>query len=470
MPSSSAACAAIFCLAAALAAQSTGCPRPDPTLLDKLAKDAFTRNGLTGSHLFVEGPKTIVFSKGYGSYSATTVMPVASASKWLTAATVLKLVAEGKIGLDDKISKYLPAFTGTKAGITIRQLLTHTSGLPDDHWSLYLRSITLAQCVDQIAKVALIHTPGTTFHYGSVSFQVAARIVEVVTKLGFEAAVRSRITGPLGMTATDYQAFGKTANPIAAVSVRSSAADYVKFLRMLRDGGVFQGKRILPAALVDEMFRNQIAGKKIVKIPYFKFRPYGLGCLLDEVDPQGHGVTVGHFGALGFCPWIDRARGFAGVYATFDSYFNAAPVAWAVQAWIADSYLPLGVHCLGTSSPTCAGPVRLLADGIPKSGRNGFRLRCLDAPPSSFGILVLGGVLTQPGQPFFGAKVYVAGPPLLLVAPLPSDARGRLNVALPMASIQGPARFLAQLVWLNRKSCAGVGLLSATPALEILVP
>jgi CubicO group peptidase (beta-lactamase class C family) len=106
-------------------------------------------------------------------------IPIASATKWLTGAIVLTLVDEGKLGLDHIVSRYLPEFTGDKARITVRQLLSHMSGLPMTGRALDRRDITLKQAVDVIAAAPLMSPPGEICVYGDASVQVAGRIAEI---------------------------------------------------------------------------------------------------------------------------------------------------------------------------------------------------------------------------------------------------------------------------------------------------
>ncbi|NCY15982.1 MAG: class A beta-lactamase-related serine hydrolase, partial [Actinobacteria bacterium] len=91
----------------------------------------------------------VLRNRGYGDYDPITVVPIASASKWLTSATMMTLVDEGRISLDDRVSMYLPEFTGVSGTATIRQLLSHTSGIAqaDCIWSV---GSTLADCVSRV--------------------------------------------------------------------------------------------------------------------------------------------------------------------------------------------------------------------------------------------------------------------------------------------------------------------------------
>ena len=88
----------------------------------------------------------VIYRKSFGSHTADKVVPVASASKWLSGALIMTLVDEGKLSLDDTVSKYLPEFGGEKSNITIRHLFSHTSGLPSETRCRNDKRTTLERC------------------------------------------------------------------------------------------------------------------------------------------------------------------------------------------------------------------------------------------------------------------------------------------------------------------------------------
>src|SRR5450759_1536934 len=117
----------------------------------------------------------------------------------------MSVVDEGRLSLDDHVIKYIPSFSGDKSSITIRQLLSHTSGLPADSGlsssgCLSDRFTTLATCADKIAAGPLIAAPGTEFNYGGVSMQVAGRVAEIVEARPWEEIFQQRIARPLALT------------------------------------------------------------------------------------------------------------------------------------------------------------------------------------------------------------------------------------------------------------------------------
>lgn len=95
-----------------------------------LAQQLVDSNHLDGASLTLIKYGTVIYERYFGAYDANTIVPIASASKWLSVATLMTLVDEGKLDLYDPVSKYLDYFTGEKGAITIRQLISHTSGLP----------------------------------------------------------------------------------------------------------------------------------------------------------------------------------------------------------------------------------------------------------------------------------------------------------------------------------------------------
>lgn len=300
---------------------STGAPRPtDPgvfTPVDDAMRRRISGAGLGGGYLIVVRDGRVLFEKSYGGVGRTTPLAVASTSKWLTSALALTYVDEGKLSLDEPVSRWLPQFKGDKAGITLRQLLNHTSGIKQQP-CIFNTADVMAACVDRLANGALEFRPGTQFAYGNASYHVAARLTEVVGGKDFQTLFKERIAGPLGLRNSVWSG-GATRNPSAAAGVRTTVEDESRFLRMLLDDGVFEGRRVLSPASVVEIQRDQVAGYDtshdyavgITRIP-----TYSLGAWRDRADEQDRTVVISGNGATGFYPWIDhehRAWGIVGV-------------------------------------------------------------------------------------------------------------------------------------------------------------
>lgn len=227
-----------------------------------------------------------------------------SQTKAVTAVAVMMLSDEGRLSIDEPVSKYLPEFRsamvqdgGTGAPrrpsreITIRDLLLHTSGLSHRTSDLYRRlqvrsrAIALPQLVTNITKAPLLEDPGTRFRYSEAT-TVLGRIVEVVTTRSFDAFVTARILEPLGMDDTAFWVEGdavarlvtvyqrsqdgtvapfeieevpftqKPALMEGAVGLVSTAEDFLKFSQMLLGQGQLNGVRLLKADTVAAITAN----------------------------------------------------------------------------------------------------------------------------------------------------------------------------------------------------------------------
>lgn len=201
--------AILFAAASGLAAQL---PSATAVKIDEIAAKALTDSGAPSlSIAIVQGGK-VAYEKAYGkarldpTTDAKTDMryAIGSVSKQLLTGAVLLLVQDGKLSLDDRVSRYLPNLT--RAGeITIRQLLSHTSGYqdfyPQDYVAPFMeKPVTAESILDQWARKPLDFEPGTRWQYSNTNYVVAGRIVERVTGGPFFAFLAKRILQPLGMT------------------------------------------------------------------------------------------------------------------------------------------------------------------------------------------------------------------------------------------------------------------------------
>jgi CubicO group peptidase (beta-lactamase class C family) len=283
---------------------------------------------LAGGVLLVARDGDPLHLAAVGRTTARTVMPIASASKWLTAATLMTFVDEGTLRLDDPVASHLPGFDGAKADITVRQLLSHTTGLPPAGCQGD-PSTTLRRCAASIAAGGdPSSVPGTQFHYSGVGYALAGRLVERLAGTSFERAFHDRIAEPLGMTNTRFDGTRRphSRNPSPAASATSTVDDYARFLRMLAAGGIVDGTAVLTPSSVAEIERDQVRGLdtrgdgavQITGIP-----TYGLGVWRDEVAADDSIEVVSGSGALGFYPWIDRVHGTYGIVAVDDELHGA---------------------------------------------------------------------------------------------------------------------------------------------------
>jgi CubicO group peptidase (beta-lactamase class C family) len=268
-----------------------------------------------GLGLLVSNAHDVVFAEAFGTYTLQTVAYIASATKVPTVSAILTLVDDGQLSLDDQVSRYLPTFGGEKAQITIRQCLSHTSGLPGQHDSLPVpwkdNGLSLSEAVDQIAQTPLVAKPGSKFLYGGTSYQVAGRVAEVVTGQSWAQLFQERIAGPLEMTSFTY---GESANPRLGGGAACGLQDYGNLLKMHLAGGIFRGRRVLSAASVARMQQSQLGEIPFEAKAVTRIKPevgYGLGWWIDQVDAQGGVVQVSDAGVYGCIPWMNLANSYA---------------------------------------------------------------------------------------------------------------------------------------------------------------
>jgi len=440
----------------------------DFSTVDSLVGTAVKQIPLDGCAVRIDEQGRNVYRRFFGNASATSTVITGSTSKWFTTAVFLTLVDDNKVALDDKVSKYVPYFTGEKAAITIRQLLTHTSGLPDTHASLNMFWLTLEQCTQLIALDPLIHAPGKKFSYGQTAYQVVGHLAEKVSGKSWRTLVKERMTGPLGMTRTDYDGFGNVSNPLLSFAMRTTPDDFANFLEMIRGGGKFATKQILSPASIHEMVTNQIKGIPIRSHPYPDKRGYGLGVFLDRVDEQGRALQISHQGLLGFSPWIDFERGVAATFSVQILLDRVTTLVDRLQNHVCMIVPAPGAHPYGTTSPACSGPQLIGIDRTAMANTSGVTILGRGAPPLSPGLIVL-GLLPSPGLDFFGAKVYVSPVPLPLFLYLVSDQNGDSRLPVPLRGIAPNTRFYSQWEWLNPPQCLGKGRVSASHGIEVVV-
>lgn len=257
----------------------------------------------------------IVYTKDQPNFKANTQAQVGNCSKWFTAALVMTFVDEGKISLDDKVSKYLPIFSDYSKGyITIRQCLSHFTGIEDDKGGL-IKTVynTLEIEVNNFASKREIQSnPGTEFRYSNVGLNIAARVVEIVGKRSFEQLIQQRLFRPMSMRSSTFQLdYDKPVNP--STGAYSSAIDYTNFLSMLLNKGMFKEKRILSENAIEEMERSQTS-LPLKSVPKgAEGWNYGLGEWVLEQDNTGKTTCVACPGFPGAWPMIDNCRGYAAV-------------------------------------------------------------------------------------------------------------------------------------------------------------
>lgn len=299
------------------------------------------------------------------------IFRIASMTKPITTAAVMILVESGKLSLDDPASKYLPNFkdrpvissfdasTGAyktrpaKREVTIRHLLTHTSGVGYG-WSSPIVAKLIGNDRDRETELPLLFDPGEKWMYGA-STRVLGQLVEKASGQALDVFLRDRILKPLGMndtgfavpaanvarvvtvhSRTDGKLVEQPNGPTQQAPVRgdgglySTANDYGLFVQMLLNGGTLHGTRILSEKSVQMMEQNQIGSVVVEEQPAAdsaRSRPYPLGAGRDKFgfgfqiamkDPRyakyrtegslsWAGIDNTHF-------WIDPRRGIGAVW------------------------------------------------------------------------------------------------------------------------------------------------------------
>lgn len=287
-------------------------------------------SGAPGVTLVVARGGTEISRVHTGAIDSTAQLRIASASKWLVAATIMRLVDEGKLSLDAPISRYLPQISGEAGTITLRQSLAQTTGTAGTLDELYDLNqdarITLTQSATEILARPQRDRPGASFMYGGPGFQIAGAAAEAVTGQRWEEIFQSRIARPLGMRRTYWMHLrfnpaeqipaAETLNPVLQGGAVSTVDDYMAFLTMLAQDGQFNGRRILSAGSVAEMHRNQTLHANLPRpegLPVLAESRYSLGNWCERWDRQSRCTRSSSIGAFGTYPWIDRATGLYGI-------------------------------------------------------------------------------------------------------------------------------------------------------------
>jgi CubicO group peptidase (beta-lactamase class C family) len=284
--------------------------------LDKILEEKQSLIGKDYVVLIWKKDDTLTYKKEVGEYKSKTIAPIASCSKWLTAALVMQFVDEGKISLDDPVVRYIPVFEKyMKKYVTIRHCLSHMTGIEDD--DKFLKKIlqrkkfeSLDQEVEAFAAKEIRANAGTDFWYGNIGLNIAAKVLEVVSKRKFDVLIKQKLFTPIGMRQTTFTELdGGLYNPSGGA--RSTAEDYMKFLVMLMNKGKYNGKQILSEESVNEMMKIQTTNvpKRYVPKAAEGFN-YALGSWVVE-EKDGNATTLASPGLFGTWPMIDFCRGYA---------------------------------------------------------------------------------------------------------------------------------------------------------------
>jgi CubicO group peptidase (beta-lactamase class C family) len=346
--------------------------------IDVVLQDYINKKDVAGAVALIVKDGKIIYYKGIGADDMGTKSPlkkdaifrIASQTKAITSTAVMILYEEGKFLLDDPISKYLPTFKNpqildkfnesdssftvkpAKREVTIRQLLTHTSGISyagigsKEANAIYAKNnipsgigtpdYKLSDVIPRLGKMPLVHEPGEKFTYG-LNVDVLGYLVEVLSGKSLNDFFKERIFEPLGMKDTYFylpenkknrlatlytqDSDGKTikaenkpgfnidypkANGVfyaGGAGLTSTAYDYAIFLQTMLNGGQYNGKRILSPAVVHLMTQNQIGEVNAGR------NKFGLGFSIStEKEAARIPISVGSFdwgGIFGTTYWAD---------------------------------------------------------------------------------------------------------------------------------------------------------------------
>ena len=350
--------------------------------IDAALRSAVERNDVPGVVALVATRDRVIYEGAFGVADVGTKRPltkdalfrIASMTKPITSVALMQLVEQGKLGLDDPADKYLPELAALKViesfepatgeykvrpaskRPTVRQFLTHTSGLAYPFTSAIWRDFKPKSGEVYPFGGPLLFEPGERWHY-STSTDVVGRLVEVISGQKLEDYFREHVFVPLKMNDTSYnvplekgarlvaaqQRAGERmdgaivlqspqpgltiAAPIGGGGLASTASDYGRFMRMLLNGGELDGVRVLKAETVALMAQNQIGALGVPALKTalprsadFTFiadgrDKFGLGFLItaDQAPGKRSPGSLSWGGINNTYFWIDPKRGIAGV-------------------------------------------------------------------------------------------------------------------------------------------------------------
>jgi CubicO group peptidase (beta-lactamase class C family) len=280
-----------------------------------------------GASIIIAKDNQIIYKKYFGNYTPQTVAYIASAGKWLAAATIAAVVDEGKLNWNDKVKKWLPEFTDAKGEATLAQLLSHTAGYPDYQPNDKPIDIyqTLKESVAHIVNLPADTLPGTKFKYGGLAMQVAGRMAELATGKDWETLFQQKIALPLAMHSTRFTPVDSAGGhaPMLGGGARTTLQDYANFLSMIANNGVFEEKRILSVSAIKEMQADQISNADVYPNEYVEHARktkrkdiYGLGEWREEVNEKREAILISSPSWAGAYPWIDKKNNVYGFLLT----------------------------------------------------------------------------------------------------------------------------------------------------------
>ena len=265
-----------------------------------------------------------------GDFDANTVVSVASASKWVSSAVLMRLVEQGVLSLDAPLKRYIPELTGHWADTTLRQLLSHSSGASWGHAIENPPSMSYGEHVEQLIQIPVKNEPGVVFAYGGISMQIAGYAAEQASGKRWSQLFDELVATPSEMEQSVYghpfwhSPGTEIHSPNLAGGLYASGQDYFNFLTTLFPDET--GRGLLAKGTIDQM-ESDLTSSLVQIVP--GPRPdwfYGLG-LWCEAPLAGRCMQVNSAGAFGTFPWVDRETGTYGVLVTLGSIAEVLPFA-----------------------------------------------------------------------------------------------------------------------------------------------
>lgn len=270
--------------------------------------------------LYKDG-KIIYKKKTDDFYDERAQTPIGSASSWLTAVLILQYVENGTISLDTKIADYIPIYVPySKKYITIGHCLADLTGIDFKKGASSQKEASkfssLEEMVNSYAKKEIRANTGSDFWYADMHINIAARVIEVITKKKFEQLITQKVLRPLAMKNTSFSPpSGGCANP--ASGAVSTANDFMNFLSMIMNKGVFNGKQILKEETINTMFNVTYTPSMVTYTPKAaETFEYALGTWVLEKTIDNKPAVVGTTNFDGSWCIIDFCRNYAMVLFT----------------------------------------------------------------------------------------------------------------------------------------------------------
>jgi CubicO group peptidase (beta-lactamase class C family) len=320
------------------ATANTGVGNWNRVKLDQAAKlmEGWIADGrVAGASILVTQGSRHQFARNFGTAKGTEpVFLLASITKPMTATAVMSLVDEGQLSLDDRAVKFFPTFAGEgRQTITIRNLLTHTGGLPDmlaDDEALRERHAPLSDYREEALKAPLKFPPGTAYSYSSMGILLSAQIAQKITGKSIADLVQEKVFDRLGMRRTTFGLRGRSnaatvpsqAAPAMTEAGKKSWPDWNWNSDYWRNLGAPWGGALGPAADINRFYveflnlRGRILKPETEQMMIVNQSPPGVKASGLGFDlPPGAGApacgarTFGHNGSTGTLSWADPDTG-----------------------------------------------------------------------------------------------------------------------------------------------------------------